>query len=235
MINNNISKTKTEYKFNELYFPTDKHLFIYKQLYNKVKKLFLKKTNDINLEIFIRSIQYNTTRYYNNFFYNENDDDDDCGNQLKQVEYRIFSFLYDYKTKHIQTTDEFIEMLIIACEKSYKSIHNNTDTIIRTCNKYIVKITEEFKQSECRIDKQKIVVLYYTTRHYRNIYKLCINRMFNIMLRHLQVLKTFIKHVYFKVVAFNRAIDKILMSKTYNYGLGLKLSMRGCGLELTNS
>jgi hypothetical protein len=232
MINNNISKTKTEYKFNELYFPTDKHLFIYKQLYNEVKKSFLKNTNDINLEIFIRSIQYNTTRYYNNF-YNKYDD---CCNQLKdKLEYRIFSFLYDYKTKHIQTTDEFIEMLNIACKKSYKSIHNNTDTILRTCNKYIVKKAQEFKQSECRIDKQKWIVLYYATTHFRNIYKLCINRMFNIMLKHLQVLKTFIKHVYFKVIAFNRAINMILMSKTYNYGLGLKLSMRDCGLELSNS
>jgi hypothetical protein len=54
------------------------------------------------------------------------------------------------------------------------------------------------------------------------------------------ILRKFIKRVYFKVfikpqLEFNRAINMILMSKTYNYGLGLKLSMRDCGLELSNS
>ena len=59
----------------------------------------------------------------------------------------------------------------------------------------------------------------------------------------INILRKFIKRVYFKVFIQKRltefkrkiAIKNILRSKTYNYGLGLKLSMRDCGLELTNS
>ena len=59
-----------------------------------------------------------------------------------------------------------------------------------------------------------------------------------VLLIHNKVIKLCVKYVnnlywfYILKKTYHIAINKILRSSIYNYGLGLKLSIKNCGLEL---
>ena len=235
---------KTDYKFyldyhnnKVLYFPSDKHLYIYKQLYNK----------------YIIRNQTNTTREYNKIFKSD---------YATNSDYINYSNAYDFKIKHAKSIEAFNEMLNRACNKLYETIRTNTKTLIVNCDAYLAKLFYIQKQIENNKHKRTneeetdhkqtyieiptynsivddLNIRFYTYNAPRNmqlLQKLCKNRCVNKLNKYKRLLKDFIKIVYVKVVVYNKqfklAIEMVLTSKIYNFGLGLKLSMRDCGLEL---
>ena len=251
---------KTEFKLdldyhnnNILYFPSDKHLYIYKQLYNKYTTKALKKYNTHYTQQFYITIQTNATREYNKIFKSD---------YATNSDYINYSNAYDFKIKHALSIEAFNEMLNIACNKLYETIRTNTKTLIVNCDAYLAKLfyiqkqiendkhkrtneeETDHKQTYIEIPTYKSIVDDLTIRFYtynapRNmqlLQKLCKNRCVNKLNKYKRLLKDFIKIVYIKVVVYNKqfklAIEMVLKSKIYNFGLGLKLSMRDCGIEL---
>lgn len=212
---------------NILYFPSDKHLYIYKQLYNKYTTKALKKYTTHFTQQFYKTIQTNTTKEYNKIFKSD---------YTTNKDYIKYSNAYDFKIKHAKSIEAFNEMLSVACNNLYETIRKNTKTLIVKCDAYLAKLFYIEKQLEVPTYNSIVDDLYtrfYTynaPRNNRLLQSLCKNRCVNKLNKYKKLLKDFIKIVYVKVVvynvAFKIAINKILRSSIYNNGLGLKLSIK---------
>jgi hypothetical protein len=234
-------KLDMDYHNNKmLYFPTDKHLYIYKKLYNKHTTKALLKNKESNNETanfskqFYTTIRANTTREYNKLF---------NGDYTNNKDYIQYSKDYDYKIKHKQSIEAFNEMLNVACNKLYETTRTNTKSLIVKCNEYIIKLLEQYKktleqQLEHKVTTKINALQFYTyrTRDDKRITKLCKNRCVKKLNNFKLLLKNFIKIVYLKVVvynvAFKIAINKVLRSSIYNHGLGLKINISKCCITL---
>lgn len=239
-----------------LYFPSAKHLFIYERLYYRYRKKALEKYTE-DTKQFYTTIQTNTTREYNKIFKS------DYATNSDYIKYsNLYDVIQTYAKKDYEA---FNEMKNSACNKLYETIRTNTKTLIIKCDAYLARLfyiqkqiennkhkrtneeETDHKQTYIEIPTYKSIVDDLDTRFYtynapRNMKLLqnpCKYRCVNKLNKYLNLLADFIKIVYDKVVVYNKqfklAIEMVLKSKIYNFGLGLKLSMRDCGLKLTNS
>ncbi len=258
----NITEFKLDMDYHNnkmLYFPTDKHLYIYKKLYNKhTTKSLLKNKENKNENTnfskqFYTTIRTNTTKEYNKLF---------NGDYTNNKDYIQYSKDYDYNIKHKQSIEAFNEMLNVACNKLYEITRTNTKTLIVKCDAYLSKLfyiqkqienskhkrnneeETDHKQTYIEIPTYNSIVDDLYTRFYsynapRNmklLQSLCKNRCVKKLTNFKLLLKNFIKIVYLKVVvynvAFKIAINKLLRSSIYNYGLGLKINISKCCITL---
>ena len=155
----------------------------------------------------------------------------------------------DYKLNNLYFTEHLYYWIYLQIYSKHNSIYNlplSQSITTRQFNSMYKNYNKYFTQRDKLLEQKytnyhiRYYILHYKELDLDDKEERIDGFFINEVLDVVYILRKFIKRVYFKVfikpqLEFNRAINMILMSKTYNYGLGLKLSMRDCGLELSNS
>jgi hypothetical protein len=238
------------------YFYTEQDLFIYEQLIKKnTKQLNAKYINDKNkpspyrIRITIHSL---STKQYNKMNNDKINNGDDYNNQ----EYKNYVMLYERhqaeQEKIAASHEAYFKMfnyayrkllfkrtsVIITEHQKYCDSYNYLLEARRKQIVYSAKNYADWKHKDHRllITINKFLNYSYSGNNDRKINKISKSICVKKMKRAIKALRNFIKIVYVKVVIYNLsyriAINKILRSRIYNTGLGLKLNMRECGITI---